>query len=263
MDDLFTKAIDFINPNFSACARGNLLFDDGTSRVFAIGNSGRSWECAKFGASKSAFFRSSIQNTVGATRIADEIYEIVTEDDLAASCGTFASPTRLPSRRAILPTRYSEPVAKMASCGLRNCKRVFERFAGIANDRISWRRRGSVISASTAAEMARGWRGSVRITESALREKQAGDFVYGFIAHRAVNQKNPAAGEIFLPEFQQFARAGGIVRAIEVQIGLRRRAVRGGRASVRRRCRARWQRLSTGKPRSASSQAAVAAVSAF
>src|SRR5580658_3605941 len=55
-----------------------------------------------------------------------------------------------------------------------------------------------------------------------VREKQARDLVHCFVAHRSVNEKNAATGVIFLPKFQQFAGARGIVRAVEVQIRLGR-----------------------------------------
>src|ERR1700733_6855976 len=54
------------------------------------------------------------------------------------------------------------------------------------------------------------------------RKKQAGDLVHCFVAHRSVNEKNAATGVIFLPKFQQFARSRGIVRAVEIKIGLGR-----------------------------------------
>ena len=66
------------------------------------------------------------------------------------------------------------------------------------------------------------------------REKQAGDFVHGFIAHGAVHQENAAARVILVPEFQQFARAGGIVRAIEVDVRMGSQALEAARPL--RRC---------------------------
>ena len=47
-------------------------------------------------------------------------------------------------------------------------------------------------------------------------KKQSGNFIHSFVAHRAIHQENAAAREILLPEFEQFFRAGGIVRAVEI-----------------------------------------------
>src|ERR1700722_21030750 len=55
--------------------------------------------------------------------------------------------------------------------------------------------------------------------ELGARKEQARDFVDGFIAHCAVDQKNFPVGEILVPEFQQFPCAGGIVRSIDIQRG--------------------------------------------
>src|SRR5712691_2776813 len=53
------------------------------------------------------------------------------------------------------------------------------------------------------------------------RKQQAGDFIHRFIAHRAIDQVNPPGREMLLPEGQQLARAGGIVRAVEINCGTR------------------------------------------
>ena len=50
-------------------------------------------------------------------------------------------------------------------------------------------------------------------------EEQAGDFVDGFVAERAVEQPDFAAGEILREEFGEFAGGSGIVRAVEVDVG--------------------------------------------
>ena len=130
-------------------------------------------------------------------------------------------------------------MANTASPRSRHLDRLFESLGRDRARLIAWRARCAVISASSGAEIARGWRGSVRMTASRVRKQHAGNFVHSFIAHRAVNQKNSAAGEILFPEFQQFARAGGIVRAVEIDGGLFRRAARGAQAIARLRCRAR------------------------
>jgi hypothetical protein len=50
-------------------------------------------------------------------------------------------------------------------------------------------------------------------------EKKSGDFVDGFVAHGSVDQENFAAGEELLPEDGDFARPGGVVRAVNVNFG--------------------------------------------
>ncbi len=52
------------------------------------------------------------------------------------------------------------------------------------------------------------------------RKEQAGDFVHGFITHRAVNKNDASIGEIFIPKIAQLARSGRIMRAIEENCGM-------------------------------------------
>src|SRR6202040_2882270 len=49
-------------------------------------------------------------------------------------------------------------------------------------------------------------------------EKYTGDFIYGFVAQRAVQKKNLAACEVFFPNRRQLARRARIVRAIDVDV---------------------------------------------
>ena len=53
-----------------------------------------------------------------------------------------------------------------------------------------------------------------------VRKQHAGNLVHGFIAHCPVNKDDSATGKIALPEFEKFASAGGIVRAVEIYGGL-------------------------------------------
>src|SRR5216684_6957953 len=65
---------------------------------------------------------------------------------------------------------------------------------------------------------ARGaWRGEDDFR--GVREKQAGNFVDGFVAKGGVDQKDFAAGEILFEKMGEFAGSAGIVRAIEIDIG--------------------------------------------
>ena len=76
-----------------------------------------------------------------------------------------------------------------------------------------------VIAASASAERARGCGDCVRMTRGGARKQQAGDFVDGFVAHGAVDKMDSAAGELLVPESDELARAGRIVRAVQVDRG--------------------------------------------
>jgi len=53
-----------------------------------------------------------------------------------------------------------------------------------------------------------------------MRKQDARDLVHRFVAHRSVDENDSTAGEIALPEFEEFASAGGIVGAVEIYGGV-------------------------------------------
>src|SRR5690242_2772047 len=64
--------------------------------------------------------------------------------------------------------------------------------------------------------------GSTRLCEDnfgRMRKELPGHFVYRLVAKRSVNQQDLAAGEVFLKKARELARGGGIVGAIEINIG--------------------------------------------
>ncbi len=66
--------------------------------------------------------------------------------------------------------------------------------------------------------------GGARLGENdfgSARKEQACNLVHGFFAQRAVNQPDFAIGKVLRPEGGQFARCGGVVRAVEIDVGLR------------------------------------------
>src|SRR5271169_6330582 len=66
--------------------------------------------------------------------------------------------------------------------------------------------------------------GSVRRGEDdfgSVREEEAGDFVDGFVAKSGINHPDFAGGEILLEEMSEFAGGAGIVRAVEIDVGMR------------------------------------------
>ena len=67
--------------------------------------------------------------------------------------------------------------------------------------------------------MARGWVGDGKDHGRSARKKQARDFIDGFVAHGSVDQENISPGQECVPEDGDFARAGGIVRAVQVNFG--------------------------------------------
>src|SRR5208283_2741611 len=53
------------------------------------------------------------------------------------------------------------------------------------------------------------------------REKQAGDFIYGFVAHGAVNQNDSASRKMLFQKVGEFTRCAGIVRPVEINVRVR------------------------------------------
>ena len=77
--------------------------------------------------------------------------------------------------------------------------------------------------AGEAGELAGGnGAGLARLGEDdrgGVREKQAGDFVHGFIAHGAIDKNDAAVRKFLLPEAEKLAGAGGVVGAVEEEGG--------------------------------------------
>jgi len=53
-----------------------------------------------------------------------------------------------------------------------------------------------------------------------VREKQAGNFIDGFVAQSAINEVNVPPRQMRLPEYGDFARAGRIMSAVEINFRL-------------------------------------------
>lgn len=95
----------------------------------------------------------------------------------------------------------------------------FERFGGIVDNEKLLR----VVASHFRKQWSGNGAGLARFGENdgvGTGEKQAGNFVHGFIAHGTVDEEYSAVRVIFFPEFEQFARAGGIVCAVKVNVGM-------------------------------------------